>query len=195
MTSSTTNCSSTTQAANNTKNQLTKQSSITDNTASPASLNHINNNSKLIDDLDSLRIEATSMTSSYSNKTSELIHRTQHFLEKTNLAANKPTAGSNLNSNNHESINNNSNMTFISPLTTNTASGSSSGGHTNGLDNNDFISNKSNFTSINYSNSNTGAVNGTPGYGDLLKELNRYKEQDLVQRQQIDELKANQEQF
>ncbi len=127
---------------------------------------------RLVDDLDSLKLEggggvSSSMTSSYSNKTNELINRTQNFLERANFNKNNAFASNN----NPESI------TWVTPLT-------------NG--NEDFVS--SNRSSSNQNSITNNNVNSRE-YNELLKELSRYKEENAAQKAQIEELKSNQQQF
>jgi hypothetical protein len=87
-------------------------------------------------------------------------------------------------------------LNLISTPNTSTVSGSSSDEQTtNGLNQDSVVSNKSNLTSINNSNTNTGSGKITLNNDDLTKKLNRYKEQDRVQRKEIKELKANRECF
>jgi hypothetical protein len=151
-----------------------------------------NSSQRLIDDLDSLKLEAmtTSMTSSsYSNKTNELINRTQNFLEKANLNNKNVGGASGLSSANHESLTtNHSNMTSVTPLT----NGNNGTITTTGED---FMSNRSNQNSMSAGGANAAVNTSSREYLELVKELNRYKEENSSQKQQIEELKNNQQQF
>ena len=122
---------------------------------------------QLIDDLDSLKLETmtSSMTSSYSNKTHDLINRTQNFLEKANLKTKASTP---------EATCIQSTITTSKEVELFTEVNNSSG------DKSYSISSNGNLAHL---------------YNELLEENKKMKQQETAYKATIDELRCNQQEF